>query len=144
MITHHLNPAQREALQAWLNTEARGKRTPSDAYIKANNAFAKIPVCARPSPKSIAMTATGFGPREVVPLHGFHAVRDLPEGWAVINTYDSGGNHTIVNAAQSLHTRLWNFWSAAPDSPLDLHLGVVTPGKPPLLKELHANKLTYP
>lgn len=142
MITHHLNPAQREALQTWLDAEARKPRTPSAAYIETNHAMAKIPVGPKPSPRAIAMTATGFGKDEVVPMHGFHAVRDLPLGWAITNVHDSGGNHRIVNAAQALHTALWNYWGGAPGEALRLDRDV--PFGSRLVKELLANKLVYP
>jgi hypothetical protein len=115
-LLHHLNSEQQRQLQAWLDRQT-GKRTPSDEYIRENNKFAKIPTCKRPTARSVGNCDPGFEARHVKPHTDFNARRDLPPGWAIVSMYDSGGNHSIRNAAQAMHTELWNFWPCS-DMPL--------------------------
>lgn len=122
MITHHLNPAQREFVQKWLKSNS--SRPKFGAYDKASSQVAKIPVGRKPSAKSATNCRLGFHANEVVPLKKFDATRDLPAGWALANVYDSGGNHRIVNAGTSMLADLWNCWAGCPDGPLQREGGV--------------------
>jgi hypothetical protein len=115
-LLHHLNSEQQRQLQTWLDQQT-GERTPSAEYIRENNKFAKIPTCKKPLAKSVGSCEPGFEAQHVKPHVDFDARRDLPPGWAIGSVYDSGGNHSIRNAAQSLHTELWNFWPGS-DMPL--------------------------
>lgn len=127
-ILIHLNDAQRHVIQVWLRNNA-GRPDP-EAYAFADGAVTKIATSKKPLPKNIPYTARCHEPGEVSPVTPFHALRDLPSGWALAPLYDSGNSHAICNAGSAMLCRIWNAWSSRavgpftpiPDSSLEAQL----------------------
>lgn len=138
MIQFHLNEKQCEFIVRWL---AENKERPElPAYERACRAVGKVPVVGRPTIKSIPNTRAGFHANQLVPSSKFDAIRDLPEGWAILSDYDSGGNHRLHNAGGALLTALWNAWSCKPGWLLKLENGVIAEN---LNEQLLANGINF-
>lgn len=130
MIKIHLNELQREFVTKWLDSSS--KHPSPAAFAAALEGIARIPVVRKPEPREIPYTAQGD---EICPLSGFHAVRDLPPGWALRSRDDADDNHTFHNAGEAMLQALWDCWVTLPDS----FGSAIT-----LSKELKANKIKYP
>lgn len=106
----HLSPEQRAALVATL---ARYTSRPTSAqYDREHRNLRRIHVTGKRQASKPANTVRGYEAGDVKLLPGFDATRDLAPGWAVVSRYDSGGNHSITNAAEHVWRSLWNAWGS--------------------------------
>jgi hypothetical protein len=120
----HLSPAQRAAILAVI---ARYSERPSPAdYDREQRSLGRIEITPKPKAKSIPNTLPGFQSGDVKLGAAFDAKRDLPEGWAAVSCHDSGGNHSIENAATCVWRNVWNGWIDG--APYDLAAKAAAPG----------------
>lgn len=138
MILYHLNEAQRVYLRQWMVDNPT--RPVFGAYDKASRAIAKIPVTRKPTAKSVPHTDPGYGGNDLVPKKSFDATKHLPAGWGIYSMHDSGGNHRIGNAGESLMRALWNCWSSKSGTSVNF----TTPLGSKLQRQLLANNITFP
>ena len=138
MTLYHLNEPQRIFIRQWLADNPT--RPLFGAYDKASRAITKIPVGRRPTAKSVAQSSPGYGVNELRPTKSFDATLHLPAGWSIYSMHDSGGNHRIGNAGESLLRALWNCWSSKSETSINF----ASPLGSKLHKQLLANDITLP
>ena len=104
----HLSKIQKELVKRFINSFT--DRPTSKEYDKFLKESKKISPKVKPKVKNIPNSRRGFEPQEIKLEDNFEALRDLPEGWAVVSMHDSGGNHSIHSASSHLITQIWNNW----------------------------------
>jgi len=107
-----LNQAQSDAINEAV-AQFKGRRPTPYEYDKVQRKLEAIPVVPAHTRKPISFVDNvrqGFHPWEVVPLQEFDQNTDLPEGWALYPTWDSGNNHRLINAARIAWMAIWNSW----------------------------------
>lgn len=89
-----------------------GARPDPDPYIDLSWQLRKIPVACNCAFTELRNVRRGYNGNEVVPLPGFNAAADLPEGYALWSCFDSGGNHKVCNAVTTAFMCIWNHWES--------------------------------
>lgn len=82
----------------------------SSKHISIDNALRKIKV--KPHRKRFKKVMEGYNKGEYKPMPNFNPLKDVPVGWALFNLYDSGYNHSVVNAASTVWITIWNNWNS--------------------------------
>ncbi len=103
----HLSPKQKVALNQY---KTLFKNRPSGEQYQTFHKFLKlVKTVQKPLRKDIPNTI--LGSEGCIKLKkNFDALKDLPPGWAVVSVHDSGGNHTIYNAAETKWMEIYNNW----------------------------------
>lgn len=123
----HLTPAQKAAILALI--ERHNKRPSFVSYERGHAELHALRPLEKPKRKDIPCTSPGYGSNEVRLQEGFDACKHLPAGWAVVSTFDSGGNHAISDAAATMWCAVWNYWAHGADRPFK------RPRRPGVFKE---------
>ena len=104
-----LSKPQIELLREFIQTN--NDRPTPDQYDAFQRRMGRLTPKPKLRPRDIPNTRKGYNRGEVVPLDEFNADNDLPEGWAIVNCWDSGNNHGIEGAGVHLMRNIWNAWT---------------------------------